>query len=84
LAASHTSPTASIADLALVYPGESITDIPSVASLTAILGALFQVIARQEPEKMNSLKQGLQKNLNWLFEDGEEKKIQDADIMRQF
>jgi DNA-binding MurR/RpiR family transcriptional regulator len=84
LAASHTSPTASIPDLVLVYPGESITDIPSVASLTAILGAFFQVIARQEPEKMNSLKEGLQKNLNWLLEDREEKKIQDVDIMRQF
>jgi DNA-binding MurR/RpiR family transcriptional regulator len=84
LAASHTSPTASTAELVLVYPSESTTDVPSVASLTAILAAFFQVIARQEPEKMNSLQEGLQKNLNWLQGDKGEKKIGDADILRQF
>ncbi len=83
LAASHTSPTASTADVILVYPGESTTGIPSVASLTAILVAFCQVMARQEPEKLNSLREGVQKNLNWLLEDKGEKKIQEADILRQ-
>ncbi len=83
LAASHTSPTASTADVILVYPGESTTGIPSVASLTAILIAFCQVMARQEPQKLNSLREGLQKNLNWLLEDKGEKKIQEADVLRQ-
>jgi len=84
LAASHTSPIASTADLILVYAGESIAGTPSVGSLTAILVALFQVIALQESEKFNTLKEGLQANLNWLLEDREEKRVQDADILRQF
>ncbi len=84
LAASHTSPTAATADVILVYPGESTTGMPSVASLTAILTAFFQVIARQELEKLNSFKDGLQHNLNWLLEENGENKIQDADILRQF
>ncbi len=84
LAASHTSPTASTAELVLVCPGESTMGIPSVGSLTAILAALFQVIALQEPHQFESLKEGLQTNLNWLLQDRGEKKIQDADILRQF
>jgi len=84
LATSHTSPTASTADLIIVCPGESTTGIPSVAPLTAVLAALFQVIALQEPEKLSSLEQGLQKNLNWLLEDKGEKRVQEAEILRQF
>lgn len=84
LAASHTSPIASTADLVLVYPGESITGTPSVASLTAIMAALFQVITLQEPEKFKSFKEGLQRNLNWLLEGKGEKRVADADILRQF
>jgi len=83
LAASHTSPTASVADLPLVCPATSTTGVPSVASLTAILIAFFQVIARQEPEKLNSFEEGLQANLNWLLEDKGEKKIPDTDVLRQ-
>lgn len=83
LAASHTSPTASIPELILVYPSESTTDIPSVVCLTAILACIFQVIALREPEQISSLKEGLQRNLNWLWEDKGEKRIQDADILRQ-
>lgn len=84
LTTSHTSPTASTADLIMVCPGESTTGIPSVASLTATLTALFQVIALQESEKLSSLEQGLQKNLNWLLEDKGEKRVQEAEILRQF
>jgi DNA-binding MurR/RpiR family transcriptional regulator len=83
LAASHTSPTASISELILVYPSESTTDIPSVVCLTAILASIFQVIALREPEQISRLKEGLQRNLNWLWEDKGEKRIQDADILRQ-
>lgn len=84
LTTSHTSPTASTADLIMVCPGESTTGIPSVASLTATLTALFQVIALQESEKLSRLEQGLQKNLNWLLEDKGEKRVQEAEILRQF
>lgn len=84
VAASHTSPTASAADLILVCPGESTTGIPSAANLTAILTALFQVIALQEPEKLNGVKEGLRENLNWLLEDRGEKKIEPPEILRQF
>ncbi|TKJ30701.1 MAG: hypothetical protein CEE40_04205 [Chloroflexi bacterium B3_Chlor] len=84
LTTSHTSPTASTADLIMVCPGESTTGIPSVASLTATLTALFQVIALQESEKLSRLEQGLQKNLNWLLEDKGEKRVQEVEILRQF
>lgn len=84
LTISHTSPTASTADLILVCPGESATGIPSVAALTAVLAAVFQVIALQEPEKLSNLKQGLHKNLNWLLEDKGKKRVQEAEILRQF
>jgi DNA-binding MurR/RpiR family transcriptional regulator len=84
LAASHTSPTASAADLIIVYPSESTAGIPSVASLTSILTAFFQVIARQEPERLGSFKDGFQKNLNWLMEEKEEERIEDAHILMQF
>ncbi len=84
LAASHTSPIASTADLVLVYPSESITGTPSIASLTAIMAALVQVITLQEPDKFSSFKEGLQRNLNWLLEGKGEKRISDADILRQF
>ena len=84
LAASHTSPLASTADLVLVYPAESITGAPSVASLTAVMVALSQVITLQEPERLNRFKEGLRKNLNWLLEGKGEKRISDADTLRQF
>jgi DNA-binding MurR/RpiR family transcriptional regulator len=84
LSASHSSPTASAADLTIVYPSESTAGIPSVASLTSILTALFQVIARREPERLDRFKDSLQKNLNWLTEDREQEKIEDAHILRQF
>lgn len=83
LATSHTSPTASTADLILVCPAESTTGIPSVASLTAIVSALFQVIALRERERLTRLQQGFQTNLNWLLEDRGEKPVEEADILRQ-
>ncbi len=83
LAASHTSPTAATAHLTLVYAAESSAGMPSVVSLTAILAALIQVIALQEPEKLIGFKEGLRYNLNWLLEDMGENRIQDADILRQ-
>lgn len=83
LATSHTSPTASAAELTMVFPGESITGIPSIASLTAVVTALFQVIALRECERLTNLGQGFQANLNWLLEDRGEKPIEEADILRQ-
>jgi DNA-binding MurR/RpiR family transcriptional regulator len=84
LAASHTSPIASTADLVVVYPSVSMTAAPSVASLTSVLIALFQALALQEPERLDSFQQGFQKNLNWWLEGRGEKKIGDADVLRQF
>lgn len=84
LAASHTSPTASNADLALVCSGESTMGIPSVAILTSISSALVQVIALQQPERLDNLKEGLLDNLNWLLHEEGEKEAQAADILRQF
>lgn len=83
LAASHTSPTASNANLVLVCSGETTTGIPSVAIVTALLTALVQVIALQETERMGDLKAGLLENLNWLLEEKGEKRIQADDILRQ-
>lgn len=83
LATSHTSPTASAAELIMVCPGESTTGIPSIASLTAIVTALFQVIALRERERLTKLEQGFQANLNWLLEDRGEKPVEEADILRQ-
>jgi len=83
LAASHTSPTASNANLVLVCSGETATGIPSVAIVTAVLTALVQVIALQETERMGDLKAGLLENLNWLLEEKGEKRIQADDILRQ-
>ncbi len=83
LATSHTSPTASAAELIMVCPGQSTTGIPSIASLTAIVTALFQVIALRERERLAKLKRGFQANLNWLLEDRGEKPVEEADILRQ-
>ena len=83
LSTSHTSPVASAADIILVCPGESASGMPSVASLSAILDALFQVLALQQPQKVESLKEGLLANVNWTLEEKGEKKIQREDILRQ-
>ncbi len=83
LAASHTSPTASAAVLILVYPAESTIGVASPASLTVILNSIFQVIAHQAPGKLAAFKEGLLDNLNWLLEDKGQKRIQNADVLRQ-
>lgn len=83
LSTSHTSPVASAADIILVCPGESASGMPSVASLCAILDALFQVLAHQQPQKVGSLKEGLLANVNWILEEKGEKRIQREEILRQ-
>lgn len=83
LSTSHTSPTISTADLILVCPGETVTGIPSVASLGAVLSALFQVLAIQQPGRLEDGKAGLLRNLNWLLEERGEKRIQEGEVLRQ-
>jgi DNA-binding MurR/RpiR family transcriptional regulator len=83
LSTSHTSPVASIADKILVCPGESISGVPSAASLSAILDALFQVLALQQPERIEKLKKGLLTNVNWILEEKGEKRIPTEEILRQ-
>jgi DNA-binding MurR/RpiR family transcriptional regulator len=83
LCTSHTSPTASSADLILVCPGESLTGIPSTASLSAVLSALVQTLAQQEPQRFQAMKDGMLRNVNWLQEKRGEKRIQEGETLRQ-
>ena len=83
LSTSHTSPTASNADLILVGSGESSTGIPSTACISAILTAILQTIASQESEKLEDRRRELLRNVNWFQEDRGEKRIQEQDILRQ-
>jgi DNA-binding MurR/RpiR family transcriptional regulator len=83
LSTSHTSPTASSADLILVAPGESRMGVPSTVSLSAILTAILQTLASQEPQKLEDLRRELSRNVNWLQEDRGEKGIQEQDVLRQ-
>jgi DNA-binding MurR/RpiR family transcriptional regulator len=83
LATSHTSPTASSADLILVCPGDSPTGLPSTVSLAAILAALFQVLAVQQSENLDRVTEGLLSNLNWIQQARGEKRIHQDEILRQ-
>ena len=83
LSTSHTSPTASSAELILVCPGESTIGIPSAASLTAILSALAHVLVSQDPKKLDDTKEGVLRNMNWILERRGEKRIQEGEILRQ-
>lgn len=83
LSTSHTSPTASSAELILVCPGESTVGIPSAASLTAILSALAHVLVSQDPKKLDDTKEGVLRNMNWILERRGEKRIQEGEILRQ-
>jgi DNA-binding MurR/RpiR family transcriptional regulator len=83
LSTSHTSPVASIADRILVCPGESTSGMPSVASLSAILDALFQVLTLQQPQRVEDLKKGLLTNVNWILEERGEKRIPAEEVLRQ-
>jgi DNA-binding MurR/RpiR family transcriptional regulator len=83
LSTSHTSPTASNADLILVGPGESRMGIPSTVSLSAILTAILQTLASQESQRLEDLRRELLRNVNWFQEDRGEKRIQEQDILRQ-
>jgi DNA-binding MurR/RpiR family transcriptional regulator len=80
---SHTSPTASSAELSLVCPGESTIGMPSAASLTAILSALAHVLVSQDPRKLDDTKEGVLRNMNWILERRGEKQIQEGEILRQ-
>jgi DNA-binding MurR/RpiR family transcriptional regulator len=83
LSTSHTSPTASSAELILVCPGESTVGIPSAASLTAILSAFAHVLVSQDPKKLDDTKEGVLRNMNWILERRGEKRIQEGEILRQ-
>jgi len=83
LSTSHTSPTASSAELILVCPGESTVGIPSAASLTAILSALAHVLVSQDARKLDDTKEGMLRNMNWILERRGEKRIQEGEILRQ-
>jgi DNA-binding MurR/RpiR family transcriptional regulator len=83
LSTSHTSPVASIADKILVCPGESISGMPSAASLSAILDALFHVLTLQQPHKVEDLKKGLLTNVNWILEERGDKRIPTEEVLRQ-
>jgi DNA-binding MurR/RpiR family transcriptional regulator len=83
LSISHTSPVASIADKILVCPGESTSGMPSTASLSAVLDALFQVLTLEQPQKVEDFKKGLLTNVNWILEEKGEKKIPTEEILRQ-
>jgi DNA-binding MurR/RpiR family transcriptional regulator len=83
LSTSHTSPVASIADKILVCPGESTSGMPSIASLSAVLDALFQVLTLQQPQRVEDLKKGLLTNVNWILEEKGEKKIPPEEVLRQ-
>lgn len=83
LSTSHTSPTASSADLILVCPGESSIGIPSTASISAILTAILQTVASQEFQRLENTRRELMRNVNWFQEDRGEKRIQEQDILRQ-
>jgi DNA-binding MurR/RpiR family transcriptional regulator len=83
LCTSHTSPVASAADVILVCPGESTSGIPSTTTLSAILDALFQVLSLQQPQRVETLKDGLLANVNWILEEKGEKKIQKEEVLRQ-
>jgi len=83
LATSHTSPTASSAELILVCPGESPAGLPSTVCLAAILAALFQALALQQSETLGRVKDGLLSNLNWIQQARGEKRIHQDDILRQ-
>jgi DNA-binding MurR/RpiR family transcriptional regulator len=80
---SHTSPTASSADLTIVCPGESSIGIPSTVSLSAILTAFVQTLASQQPHRLENTRRELLRNVNWFQEDRGEKTIQEQDILRQ-
>jgi len=83
LCTSHTSPTASSADLILVCPGESTMEIPSTVSISAVLTALVQTLASQESQRLENTRRELLRNVNWFQEDRGEKTIQEQDILRQ-
>jgi DNA-binding MurR/RpiR family transcriptional regulator len=83
ISTSHTSPTTSSASLILVCPGETATGIPSVVSVEAVLSALFQVLAIQQPERLRNSKDGLLNSVNWILEERGEKRIQESEILRQ-
>jgi len=83
LSTSHTSPTASSADVILVCPSESRTGIPSTASLSAILSAILQTLVFQQPERFEVMRDGLLRNVNWLQERRGEKRIQEGESLRQ-
>jgi DNA-binding MurR/RpiR family transcriptional regulator len=83
LSTSHTSPTASSAELILVCPGESAVGIPSAASLTAILSALAHVLVSQDARKLDDTKEGMLRNMNWILERRGERRIQEGEILRQ-
>jgi DNA-binding MurR/RpiR family transcriptional regulator len=83
LSTSHTSPTASSADLILVCPGESRTGVPSTASLAAVLSAILQTLALQQPQRFEAMKDGLLRNVNWLQQRRGEKRIQEGESLRQ-
>jgi DNA-binding MurR/RpiR family transcriptional regulator len=83
LCTSHTSPVASAADVILVCPGESTSGIPSTTTLSAILDALFQVLSLKQPQRMETLKDGLLANVNWILEEKGEKRIHEEEVLRQ-
>jgi DNA-binding MurR/RpiR family transcriptional regulator len=83
LCTSHTSPVASAADVILVCPGESTIGTPSTTTMNAILDALFQVLSHQQPHRVETLKDGLLANVNWILEEKGEKKIHKEEVLRQ-
>jgi DNA-binding MurR/RpiR family transcriptional regulator len=83
LSTSHTSPTASSADLILVCPGESTMGIPSTVSISAILTAIVQTLASQDSQGLENTRRELLRNVNWFQEDRGENAIQEQDILRQ-
>ncbi len=83
LATSHTSPTASTADLVLVCPAESVSGMPSTTLLSAILGALFQVVAMQQAATLEDVKEGLLTNVNWILSEKGDRRMQEGEVLRQ-
>ena len=83
LATSHTSPTASNADLVLVCPAESAHGMPSASVLSAILSALFQALAMKHAATMEDVKEGLLTNMNWILTERGDRRMQESEVLRQ-
>jgi len=54
LVGSVTSPIAQVAELVLVCPSQSASDMPSLTSMAAVINALFEALALEKPEEFSA------------------------------